>query len=318
MNNSQPPSHNYFSTTFIDRVSDRRLDDEWLAAQLEAETTRFIPVWQLQNLFKAGEVPEPILLSPHQAQAILPMADSVTLLGVMAGGTYFGIGLPSDDDTPPGGLLETGEFQDLRWIAPTLDEQVGALLSYARAMTYWHCRHRFCGQCGSPTRSAEGGCLRVCTNSRCGQQHFPRTDPAIIVLVSWQERCLLVRKSWWPEGMYSNVSGFVEPAESLEDTVRREVCEETGIQVETISYHSSQPWPFPSALMLAFTAAASDGTIRIDQDELEGGRWFTRGEMHSQLKGGGLKLPMPTAVSFRLIEDWFDMGDLGSLRSVLG
>jgi NAD+ diphosphatase len=318
MNNSQSLSHNYFSTSFINRVSDKRQDDEWLAAQLEGETTRFIPVWQLKNLFKAGAAPEPILLSPQQAREFLPMADSVTLLGVMAGRTYFGIGLPSDDDAPPGGLLEAGEFRDLRWIAPTLDEQVGALLSYARAMTYWHCRHRFCGQCGSPTRSAQGGCLRVCTNSQCGQQHFPRTDPAIIVLVSWRERCLLVRKSWWREGMYSNVSGFVEPAESLEDTVKREVWEETGVQVETMSYHSSQPWPFPSALMLAFTAAASDGAIRIDEDELEGGRWFTREEMHRQLKQGILKLPMPTAVSFRLIEDWFDMGDLGPLRSILG
>jgi NAD+ diphosphatase len=185
-------------------------------------------------------------------------------------------------------------------------------------MTYWHCRHRFCGQCGSPTRSAEGGCLRVCTNSQCGQQHFPRTDPAIIVLVTRQERCLLVRKSWWPEGLYSNVSGFVEPAESLEDTVVREVWEETGVQVEAMSYHSSQPWPFPSALMLAFTATAADGAIRIDEDELEGARWFSREETLGQLKQGVLKLPMRTAVSFRLIEDWFDMGDLGPLRSISG
>lgn len=316
MNQPRGPWQNYFSTNFIDRVADRRQDDQWLAAQLEAEATRFIPVWQLKNLFKAGQLPEPVFLAAHQVRDMLPGAESLTLLGVMPDRTYFAVGLTSDEDTVPAGLAELGDFRDLRWTAPLLDEQVGALLAYARAMTYWHCRHRFCGQCGSPTQSAQGGCLRVCTNSQCGQQHFPRTDPAIIVLVTWGARCMLVRKSWWPEGLHSNVSGFVEPAESLEDAVIREVGEETGIRVEHISYHSSQPWPFPSALMLAFTATTSQGTIRVDEDELEGAHWFTREEMRSQLKQGVLRLPMTTAVSFRLIEDWYDAGGLGSLKSI--
>jgi NAD+ diphosphatase len=318
MDHYRPSSQNYFSTYFIDRVSDRRRDDEWLAAQLEAETTRFIPVWQLKNLFRAGELPKPVFFLPHQAQDYLPRAESVTLLGVMADRSYFAIDLPSSGESPPDGLAEVGEFRDLRWIAPLLDEGDSALLAYARAMSYWHCRHRFCGECGSPTRSAEGGCLRVCTDSQCGQQHFPRTDPAIIVLLTLGERCLLVRKSWWPEGMYSNVSGFVEPGESLEDTLMREVREETGVEVKEMSYHSSQPWPFPSSLMLAFSAVASEGAIRIDEDELENVCWFTREEMQSQLKGGTLKLPTSIAVSYRLIEDWFDAGDLGPLNSISG
>lgn len=316
MDNYQRSAHNYFSTWFIDRLADRRRDGAWLAAQLEAERTRVIPVWQLKNLFTTGEVPQPIYLAPDQARDFLPVAESATLLGVLEDRTYFAMSLPSHEESPPRGLVEMGEFRDLRGMAPLLDEREGALLAYARAMTYWHGRHRFCGVCGSPTRSAEGGCLRVCTNNQCGQHHFPHTDPAIIVLIIRDEHCLLIRKSWWPAGMYSNVSGFVEPSENLEDAVVREVREETGLEVKEIAYHSSQPWPFPSALMLGFTAVASEGAVRVDEDELESARWFTREEMQRQLKGGMLKLPTPIAVSYRLIEDWFDAGNFGRLRSI--
>jgi NAD+ diphosphatase len=312
------PGHNYFSTWFMDRMSDRRRDDAWIAAQLKAETTRFIPVWQLKNLFTAGKVPQPVFLSPQQVRHFLPRAESTVLLGVLADRAYFAIGLRPGAESPPRELAELGEFRDLRWITPLVDEREGALLAYARAMTYWHGRHCFCGVCGSPTRSAEAGCLRVCTNSQCGQHHFPHADPAIIVLVARDERCLLIRKSWWPEGLYSNVSGFVEPGESLEDAVVREVQEETGVKVQDITYHSSQPWPFPSALMLSFRAVASEGPLRVDETELESARWFTREEMRSQLKEGVLQLPTPIAVSYRLLEDWFDAGSFGRLRSISG
>jgi NAD+ diphosphatase len=308
---------NYFSTYFIDRVSDKRLDDEWLAAKLRDETTRFVPVWNLKNLLTDEDVPRPVYLLPRDVQDLLPRPESMILLGVTYDRTYFAIGLPSDDGSPPSDLAGLGQFRDLRWIASILDERDIALLAYAQAMTYWHSRHRFCGDCGSPTRSLEGGMLRVCTNDQCGQQHFPRTDPAIIVLVTFGERCLLVRKSWWPDGMFSNVSGFGEPGESLEDALVREVGEETGVRVADITYHSSQPWPFPSSLMLGFTAVASNDTIRIDEDELEDAAWFSREDMRSQLLQGTLRLPMPVSISFRLIEEWFDAGDSGQLRAIL-
>lgn len=308
---------NFFSTHFIDRLSERRQDHEWLAAQLQAETTRFIPVWKMKNLLTGEAAPRPVYLSPGDVQRLLAGAESLVFLGVTPERAYFAIGLPSDGDAPPGELGELGQFRDLRWIASSLDEQDMALLAYAQAMTYWHCRHRNCGDCGSPTRSLEGGALRVCTNERCGQQHFPRTDPAIIVLVTYGERCLLVRKSWWPQGMYSNVSGFVEPGESLVDTLVREVWEETGVKVSEMSYHSSQPWPFPSSLMLGFTARAANDTFRIDADELEDAAWFGRDEIRSQLEKGALRLPMPASISFRLIEEWFNAGGHGELRCVI-
>jgi NAD+ diphosphatase len=317
MDKNKNPRPNFFSTHFIDRLSVRRQDEAWLAAQLEDETTRFLPVWNLKNLLTDEGVPKPVYLSPGDVQALLPKAESVVLLGVTPERTYFAIGLPSDGDSPPGGLNGQGQFRDLRWIASALDEQDIALLGYARAMTYWHCRHRNCGDCGSPTRSLEGGMLRVCTNERCGQQHFPRTDPAVIVLVTFGQRCLLVRKSWWPEGMYSNVSGFVEPGESLEDTLVREVWEETGVGIKEMTYHSSQPWPFPSSLMLGFTACAANETIRVDKDELEDAVWFSREEIQRRLEQGSLRLPMPVSISFRLIEEWYNAGGRGELGGII-
>jgi len=317
MNNQAVTQPNHFSTYFIDRASDKRRDDEWLAGQLENETTRFIPVWNLKNLVADEHVPRPIYLSPRNVQDLLSDAESTVLLGMTPERTYFAIGLSSDEDSLPSELTNLGEFRDLRWIASMLDERDIALLAYAQAMTYWHCRHKYCGDCGSPTHSLEGGMLRECTNEACGQQHFPRTDPAIIVLITHGERCLLGRKSWWPEGMYSNVSGFVEPGESLEDALVREVREETGAEVVEMTYHSSQPWPFPSSLMLGFTAVVASETIQIDEDELEDAAWFSREAMRRRLQQGILRLPMPVSISFRLIEEWYNAGSLGQLRSSL-
>jgi NAD+ diphosphatase len=184
-------------------------------------------------------------------------------------------------------------------------------------MTYWHHRHRFCGVCGSPTDSIEGGFQRLCANPDCGHRHFPRTDPAIIVLVTSGERGLLGRQPSWPKGMYSTIAGFVEPGETLEDAVIREVREETNIELCRVHYHSSQPWPFPSSLMLGFSAQAASSEIRVDEYELENACWFTREELTRKLLANVLRLPSPMSISFRLIEDWFDAGSCGPLRSLI-
>jgi NAD+ diphosphatase len=308
---------NYFVTPFLNRASDGRRDDEWLAAQLKDGETRFIPVWESRNLFAKDRALRPVWLTPSDAQGFIDGAESMTLLGMWEGRTYFAIGLSSRDGSPPDGVTERGQFRDLRLSAPLLDDRDSALLAYARAMSHWHHRHLFCGDCGSPTESAEGGHVRVCTNERCAQQHFPRTDPAIIVLVARGHRCLLARKPTWPKGRYSIIAGFVEPGESLEDAVAREVREETGVEIASMRYHSSQPWPFPRSLMLGFMAKAASEVIRVDRDELEHADWFSRQEMQDKLERGTLKLPPRVSVSYRLISEWFDAGSHSPLKDIV-
>jgi NAD+ diphosphatase len=218
---------------------------------------------------------------------------------------------------PPEIVASVGEFRELRDLAPLLSAEEGALLCQARGLAHWHRKHRFCGVCGSPTRSAEAGHVRVCTEESCGESHFPRTDPAIIVLVTDGDRCLLGRQAVWPEGRYSTVAGFVEPGESLEEAVAREVAEETGVLVGRVEYHSSQPWPFPASLMLGFTAEAESTAITLD-DELVDARWFSRSELAEEVERGALRLPGPISIAYRLIEDWFDREGSVRLGSLAG
>lgn len=189
----------------------------------------------------------------------------------------------------------------------------GELLAHARALAYWHRRHRFCGDCGHPTEGAQGGHVRVCSNPQCGRQHFPRTDPAVIVLVTAGERCLLGRQPSWLPGRYSTIAGFVEPGESLEAAVVREVGEETGVRVREVRYQSSQPWPFPASLMLGFRAVAEGEDIHLGDEELEDARWFSREELERAMEEGALRLPGRISIAYRLIEDWFDEGSPGRL-----
>jgi NAD+ diphosphatase len=166
----------------------------------------------------------------------------------------------------------------------------------------WHRYQKYCGHCGSETRAESGGNTRVCIAESCRRQLFPRVDPAIIVLVSDRDRCLLGRQSSWPDDRYSTIAGFVEPGESLEDAVQREVVEETNILTRDIQYHSSQPWPFPSALMLGFTATATTFDIKLNDDELEDAQWFTRKQMLS----GFPKLPYRLSIARRLVDGWLN------------
>jgi len=194
-------------------------------------------------------------------------------------------------------------YIDLRSAGMHLGSFEAGVFAYARALAHWQARTRFCSACGAPIELVAFGHRGRCSNPDCALEHFPRVDPAMIVIVAWQDRCLLGHNANWAENRYSTLAGFVEPGESLEDAVRREVMEEAGVRVGTCTYHSSQPWPFPSSLMLGFTAKAQDPTIRLGP-ELADARWFSVDELVSGVRGGRLILPPPLSVSHELIAEW--------------
>ncbi len=293
---------NPFAAGRIDRVSHRRLDDEWLSRARESEDSRITLVWRSQSLVFLDDPPAIGLLPvPTPDSELLPPRDSWVLLGVDQDRPLFAVDVSHvEDPVHELGLKESAEFQDLRQLAGLLEPAEGSLAAYARAMMTWHDKHRFCGSCGSATDNTQGGHLRRCSNEDCGASIFPRTDPAVIMLVVDGDRCLLGRQERWPEGMFSTLAGFVEPGESLEDAVRREVEEESGLLVDNCRYSSSQPWPFPSSLMLGFYADYTSGEISVDGQEIEEAHWFTR----QQLLERQIRLPGKLSIARRLVDDW--------------
>ncbi len=276
-----------------------------MADALRGAKARIVPVHESRILVQRGPDGWSAAFATSMDLGMLPaLATEPVLLGRFDDCIYFAAEVASPE--PVQALFTTGSvrFEDLRMAGGQLPEQQAGVLAYARAMLYWRSRHRYCGACGAPTRVASAGHVMKCTNDACGIDHFPRLDPAIIVLVTDGERALLGRQASWPAGRYSTIAGFVEPGESLEDAVAREVLEETGVTVLESTYHSSQPWPFPSSLMIGYTAFAAAESVPRADEELEDVRWFTRQEIAAGFPG----LPPPQSVSFRLIEHWYDSG----------
>jgi len=297
---------NHLAGPYMERLAQLRKDEERVRAALNDPQTLFVPMWRTQSLIlrSSSSFGAELVRGFARLEAI---ASEPILLGEFQGQLCFAVELPAESDP----ILDTSaEFVDLRSVAGDLTRDEAGLLAYARAMVLWRERHRFCGRCGTPTVPVQAGHVLLCTNSECRHQQFPRTDPAVIVLVAQEDQALLGRQAAWPAGRYSTIAGFVEPGESLEDAVRREVLEETGVPVGVVEYHSSQPWPFPSSLMLVFTAHAITTEIHQIDDELEDVRWLTR----AQIAAGEVALPNPVSISYRLIEDWYDAGSPIPLR----
>jgi NAD+ diphosphatase len=314
MDNFEKSSKNTFVAQGLDRAHNRRKDQDLVARRMRDPGSCFVPVRQSKILIAEGETPEPVFLNWNKLEGHVH-EDSTFFLGEQKGRAYFVVDL---DEKAPWHFEQMGRFRDLRAVAPLLSRDDGALLAYAKALTHWHRQNRFCGACGGQNETREGGHLRACVNPQCGALHFPRTDPAIIVLIKSGEKCLLGRQQIWPERMYSVLAGFVEPGESAEGAVAREVFEEVGVRVKNIRYHSSQPWPFPCSLMLGFTAEAPDDRINLGDHELEDARWFGRRELCEAVENGLVKLPTPVSISYRLIEDWFDAESPFCLRDFAG
>jgi NAD+ diphosphatase len=297
----------------VDRATARRTDAAWLEAAWAAPGTRVVVVEDGQAPVRfAGGAPgdgdrsvspgpqELAFVSPGQAPGGVRF-----LLGVDADGVvYFGVAGSLPEDLWPG-LGPDVRPIGLRQAGPLLSDRDVGLMTHAVALGNWHGTHRHCPRCGAATEPALAGHSRRCVND--GSEHFPRLDPAVIMLVTDpDDRCLLARNAMWPERRVSILAGFVEPGESAEFAVAREVLEETGIEVGDARYVGSQPWPMPHSLMLGFRARATGSLeINVDADEIAEARWFSRDELRSDIASGAIRLPPPVSIAHRIIESWY-------------
>jgi NAD+ diphosphatase len=281
---------NTFSGSAVDRAGARRTDREWLDERIADPSSRALLITG------AGVVVE----DDRLARVPLDGGEPI-LLGLEPDDSAL-FALDLGDADPPPGTLAVG----LRDAAGLLSQSEGGLVAQATGLVNWHRRHPRCSVCGAATEIAEAGYVRRCPN--CGATHHPRTDPVVIMLVTDGDSALLGRQARWPPGRYSALAGFVEPGESLEEAVAREVREEAGIEVRDPRYVSSQPWPFPSSLMLGFVAEYAGGEVSARDHELEDVRWFSRDELLAIRDGSrdGLHLPPPIAIARRLIDGWLD------------
>ena len=279
-------------TASLDKATERRKDAAWLGEAAADQDSRLLLVGE------GGQLP----INDSGGLAWRSVVE-----GAPAGGLIF---LGVDESGRALFALETGDRLSATPVAPF--RQIGAELDLpeaaaaleAVALIEWHRRHPYCARCGAPTEPAEGGHRRACPS--CGASHFPRMDPAVIMLVADGDRCVLARRVNAPEGRWSTLAGYVEPGESPEAAVAREVYEEVGLAIHTVRYRGSQPWPFPSSLMLAFEADADEDTLVVDGKEIGEARWFTRAELSQGIESGSIAIPGPIAASNFLIRTWLD------------
>jgi len=309
------PKPNFYAGVPLDRADHLRGDPDRMAALLADPRSRVVPLWRSMHLIADEAVA--VWLERAEFDAVfetnlLENGGEAIFLGLREETAYVAVDLshleePEIDPLTAG----RGAFRDLRAVGPIMDREDSAILAYARGLAHWHARHGFCGVCGAVSVSEKGGHQRRCTSPDCGAAHFPRTDPAVIMLVhDGGDRCLLGRQPFWPPGMHSTLAGFVEPGESLEEAVAREIWEEAGLKiaVEDVRYHSSQPWPFPSSIMLGFHARADFGPLQLGADELESAAWYSRDELRRSPEDETFKLPRRDSIARRLIEDWLEEG----------
>jgi NAD+ diphosphatase len=296
-----------YTESLIDRAVERRADAAALAALERDPLARTYVVGGELVALKRAAGPHDPLFAPQDARGLGPAAECV-FLGFMQGAPRFALSLAA---AAVEGLKERGELvvTDLRSIAVRGLVEADHLppLAEGKALLNWHLRHRFCSNCGAATAVVEGGWRRDCPS--CKGQHFPRTDPVVIMLPVAGERCVLGRSYRFQPGMWSCLAGFVEPGETIEEAVRRETREEVGIVSGRVRYFASQPWPFPTSLMIGCHAEAQSQDIVIDRTELEDARWFDREDVAAMLlrtHPGGLSTPPTVAIAYHIIRAWVE------------
>jgi len=289
----------------LDRAAELRADRAALTELRARPDALFLAVWRNKTPVTRDDPPRPVMLTKTEAEALIHQARSEVLLGRLGRRPVYSLTLSNAEDFSRHEAFEgRGDFNDLRMVGTVMRVQDAALLAYARGMAVWQRDHRFCGRCGGTTTPDEGGHVLMCSD--CETRHFPRTDPAMMALIEREDRILLARKPTFPPRMHSILAGFVEPGESLEDTVRREVREEVGLEVTGVRYVRSQSWPFPRSLMLGFYMRSPEGEIRLDDQELEAGNWYSREQIRA---GEDIFVPPRFSLAGQLIEMWMQ-GDI--------
>lgn len=299
-----------FTGNPLDRAGERRIDATWLAAQRAATNVRVLLMWRLQPLLTGAEgAPDPrlCLVDGGIADGLGASATEV-FLGLDGGAPAFARDISALEEPLAGALAGIGHFRDARSAAQIVDGTDAAIIGQARALIDWHARHQFCAVCGVHTNLTDGGYRRVCP--ACEAEHFPRTDPAVIMLVVHGNECMLGRNRRFPDGWFSGLAGFVEPGETIEEAVRRETFEEAAVRIGAVRYVASQHWPFPSSLMIGCIAEAQSRDTTPDGVEILETRWFDKPTVRSILFDGveldGVHLPSRIAIAHHLLRAWIN------------
>ncbi|USQ95660.1 NAD(+) diphosphatase [Caulobacter sp. RL271] len=303
---------NTFAGNPLNRDSERRGDEVFIAEKLADAESLAVALWNGKPLVEdiLGEDGKPTgvqiaYLRADMAQDLAGGSEKLLYLGLWKDIAVFAVDIDTASDPAEGPLQGLGRFEELRGAAATMPQADAGILATAKSMFEWRRRHRWCSACGQKTEVADGGWKRICP--ACDAEHFPRTDPVAIMLAIHDGKCLLGRQAAWPAGMYSALAGFIEPGETIEEACARELHEEAGLKATAVRYHSSQPWPWPSSLMMGLMADVETADAAPDQTELEAVRWFTKEEAARLIKGefeDGLFAPPPLAIAHQLIKAW--------------
>jgi NAD+ diphosphatase len=300
-----------FGGNMLDRVGERRDDAAWIAKLLADPGSRILALRDLKPFTRGAGAPALDWQPVGSWRAQIETGASLIFLGLGDGRAHFAIDATGAAVAPD---IDT-ELVDVRMLAPSIAQGEAGILAEARSLLDWHARHRFCAQCGSPTEMAAAGWKRRCP--ACRAEHFPRTDPVVIMLAIHGERALLGRNRRRPGARFSCLAGFVEPGETPEEAVRREVREEAGVRCGRVRYLAAQPWPFPSSLMLGFLAEALTEEITVDPEEIAEARWFSREEVREMVARAAtgpddptkVSLPAPIAIAHHICRRWSSGAD---------
>jgi NAD+ diphosphatase len=297
-----------FAGNPLNRASEKRLEANWIESRLHDPSSLIFPMWRLEPFLLGPEKSAPPiqlgLLKPELTDALATDGAPCIFLGLDGDRAVFALDISAaDNPANEGPLAGLGFFRDARAAGQMVSIKEAAIIAQAKALIDWHQRHGFCPKCGAPTRLVDAGYRRLC--DKCNSEHFPRVDPVVIMLATDGDACLIGRGKLFPQGMFSALAGFIEPGETIEEAVRRELMEEASVKVGEVSYWATQPWPFPSSLMIGCFAKATSRDVKVDQSELAELRWIERKVARELIAGkrvDGIMVPPPIAIAHHLIK----------------